>query len=159
MEATETTHRSSFFGLIGHWRQEVMRLIRQEIQLAKAEMMEKVSKMMRNAIYAAAGGIVALIGAELLFLGIGVIAGYGFTKLGWEPGLAYAAGIGGVGILVAIIGMAFLMKGIKAFNAKVSHRNRLSTPCANSPAKDPRRRSTSKKRRRQTQRQWASQEP
>jgi hypothetical protein len=119
METTsETTHRSSFFGLITHWRQEVMRLIRQEVQLAKAEIMEKVSKMMRNAIYAAAGGVVALIGAELLFLGVGVVAGYGFTKLGWDTGLAYAAGIGGMGILVAVIGVAFLMKGISAFNAK-----------------------------------------
>jgi hypothetical protein len=118
METTETTHRSSFFGLIGHWKQEVMRLIREEVKLAKTEIMEKVSKMMRNAIYAAAGGVVALIGAEILFIGCGVVAGYGFTKLGWETGLAYAAGIGGVGILVVIIGVAFLMKGIKAFNAK-----------------------------------------
>src|SRR3954452_1203440 len=115
---TETTHKSSFFGLVGHLRQEVMRLIRQEIQLAKTEIMEKVSKMMRNAIFAAAGGVVALIGAELLFLGVGVVAGYGFTKLGWDPGLSYAAGIGGMGILVAIIGVAFLMKGISAFSAK-----------------------------------------
>ncbi len=105
METTETTHRSSFFGLLGHWRHEVMRLIREEVQLAKTEIMEKVSKMMRNAIYAAAGGIVALIGAELLFLGIGVVAGYGFTKLGWDPGLSYAVGIGGMGILVALIGV------------------------------------------------------
>lgn len=115
---TETIHRSSFFGLVGHLRQEVMRLIRQEVQLAKTEMMEKVSKMMRNAAFAAAGGIVALIGAELLFLGIGVVAGYGLTKLGWDMGLSYAVGIGGMGILVAIIGAAFLMKGIKAFSAK-----------------------------------------
>lgn len=118
METTESTHRSSFFGLIGHLRHEVMRLIRQEIQLAKAEIMEKISKAMRNAIFAAAGGVVALIGAELLFLGIGVVAGYGFTKLGWDPGLSYAVGIGGMGILVAIIGAAFLMKGISAFTAK-----------------------------------------
>jgi hypothetical protein len=118
METTETTHKFSFFGLIGHLRQEVMRLIRQEIQLAKAEIMEKVSKMMRNAIFAATGGIVALIGAELLFIGIGVIAGYGFTKLGWDTGVAYAAGLGGMGILVVIVGVAFLMKGISAFNAK-----------------------------------------
>lgn len=115
---TETTHRSSFFGLIGHLRQEVMRLIRQEIQLAKTEIMEKVSKMTRNAIFAAAGGIVALIGAELLFLGIGVVGGWGLTKLGWDPGLSYAVGIGGMGLIVAIIGAAFLMKGISAFNAK-----------------------------------------
>jgi hypothetical protein len=118
METTETTHRSSFFGLIGHWRQEVMRLIRDEVQLAKTEIMEKVSKMMRNAIYAAAGGVVALIGIELLFLGIGVVAGYGLTQLGWDTGLSYAVGVGGMGILVAIIGVAFLMKGINAFNAK-----------------------------------------
>jgi hypothetical protein len=95
-----------------------MRLIRQEIQLAKAEIMEKISKATRNAIFAAAGGVVALIGAELLFLGIGVVAGYGFTKLGWDIGLSYAAGIGGMGILVALIGAAFLMKGINAFTAK-----------------------------------------
>lgn len=118
METTETTHRGSFFGLIGHWKQEVMRLISEEVKLAKTEIMEKVSKMMRNAIYAAVGGVVALIGAEVLFIGCGVVAGYGFTQLGWDPGLAYAAGIGGVGILVAIIGTALLMKGIKAFNAK-----------------------------------------
>jgi len=118
METTETTHRSSFFGLIGHLRQEVMRLIRQEVQLAKTEIIEKISKMARNAIFAAAGGVVALIGAELLFLGVGVVAGYGFTKLGWDTGLSYAAGIGGMGILVAIIGVAFLMKGISAFSAK-----------------------------------------
>lgn len=118
MEATETTHRSSFFGLIGHLRQEVMRLIRQEVQLAKTEIMEKVSKMMRNAMFAAAGGVVALIGAEVLFIGMGVAAGYGFVQLGLEPGLAYSAGIGGMGILVVLIGVAFLMKGIKAFTAK-----------------------------------------
>ncbi|MGZ4963978.1 MAG: phage holin family protein [Limisphaerales bacterium] len=118
METTETTHRGSFFGLLGHWRHEVMRLIQEEVKLAKTEIMEKVSKMMRNAIYAAAGGVVALIGAELLFLGIGVVAGYGLTKLGWDTGLSYAVGIGGMGIIVALIGAAFLMKGIKAFNAK-----------------------------------------
>jgi hypothetical protein len=115
---TETTHRGSFFGLIGHLRQEVMRLIRQEIQLAKTEIMEKISKMTRNAMFAAAGGVVALIGAELLFIGIGVVAGYGFTQLGWDTGLSYAAGLGGMGILVVIVGVAFLMKGIHAFTAK-----------------------------------------
>jgi hypothetical protein len=118
MECTEPTQRGSFFGLIGHLRQEVVKLIRQEIQLAKTEIMEKISKMARNAIFVAAGGIVALIGAEVIFLGCGVVAGYGFTKLGWDPGLSYAAGIGGVGILVAIIGTAVLMKGISAFTAK-----------------------------------------
>lgn len=118
METTETTQRSSFFGLIGHLRQEVMRLIRQEIQLAKTEAIEKVSKMKRNAILAATGGIFALMAAELLFVAIGVIAGYGFTRLGWDTGPAYAAGMGCMGILVAIVGGAFLMKGIKGFSAK-----------------------------------------
>jgi ElaB/YqjD/DUF883 family membrane-anchored ribosome-binding protein len=118
METTETTQRSSFFGLIGHLRHEVVRLIRQEIQLAKTEMIEKVSKMARNAGFAAAGGIVALIGAELLFIGMGIAGGYGLIQLGLDPGLAYSAGIGGMGILIAIIGTALLMKGIKAFTAK-----------------------------------------
>src|SRR3954462_11986872 len=115
---TEATQRGSFFGLVGPLRQEVMRLIRQEIQLAKTEIMEKVSQMMRNAIFAAAGGVVALIGAEVLFIGLGVLGGWGLTKLGWDPALSYAAGIGGMGIIVMIIGVAFLMKGINAFTAE-----------------------------------------
>jgi hypothetical protein len=117
METSSTT-RGSFFGLIGHFRQEVMRLIRQEVELAKTEIMEKVSKMMRNAVFAAAGGMIALLGAELLCIGIGVIIGYAIQQAGLEPGLSYAIGIGGFGIVIALIGAAFLMKGIKAFNAK-----------------------------------------
>jgi hypothetical protein len=118
METTQTTHRTSFFGLIGHLREEVMRLIRQEVQLAKTEIMEKVSKIARNSIFAAAGGIVALMGAEVLMIGIGIFIGYGLIQAGWDTTIAYASGLAIMGLLVVIVGVAFLMKGINAFTAK-----------------------------------------
>ena len=53
-----TVSRIPFFSLLGNLREELKRLISEEIKLAKAELGEKVSFFGKNAIVLAVGGLV-----------------------------------------------------------------------------------------------------
>lgn len=84
---------------------ETRTLVRQEVSLAKTELTEKATFVGKNAAYAAAGGMVVLMGALPIIAGI-VIA------LGHVIGYATSAFI--VGVVLIIIGAVLTMKAIKA---------------------------------------------
>lgn len=106
---------TSLIGLFKNFRQEFVSLIKQEIQLAKTEMSEKVSHAVRNAIGIAIGGFIAYAGVIVLLIGLGCLVAFAFQRLDISPLLAFAAGMGTVGLLIAAIGFALIMKGKSAF--------------------------------------------
>lgn len=108
--------RTSVFGLVKNLSSEITTFVRQEINLAKTEISEKLSKMGSNAVTLAIGGFVAYAGVIVLLLGLGALAAWGLEKAGLDTFIAGAVGIAGVGLLVVIIGVVMLMKGIKAFS-------------------------------------------
>jgi uncharacterized membrane protein YqjE len=92
--------------LFGQLTQDMTLLVRQEVQLARTEMTEKLSRLTRNLISVGAGGFVAYLGGlalmAALILGIRDLA---------NISLAWSALI--VGAILAIIGYVMLQRGLK----------------------------------------------
>ncbi len=105
-----------FMNLVGDLQTDVKTLIKKEIELAKAEMGEKVSAMGRNAAFAAAGGVLALMAAFMLLLGLGAIFARLLVAAGLSPGAAYFVAYMGLALVLGGVGYALLHKGISAFS-------------------------------------------
>jgi hypothetical protein len=104
-------------GLFRELSQSVKAFIREELQLAKSEMSEKVSCYGRNATSVAIGGAVAYAGLIVLLGGVGILVGWAFRHTHLDPALANVIGLGGVGLVVVLVGAALVLKGIKAFSS------------------------------------------
>ncbi len=115
---TETAGKSSssLLTLFRTLTGDTKTLIRQEIQLAKTEISEKLAMVGRNTVSVAMGGFVAYAGLIVLLIGLGWLIGYALSTAGLNPMLASFIGIGGMGLVILLIGVILLMKGVKAFS-------------------------------------------
>lgn len=93
-------------------------LIRQEVQLAKTELSEKLSKMGKNAAMLAVGGFVAYAGAIVFLIGLGWLLGWAMEKAGLEASLARFIGLAAMGLVVAVVGYIILNKALKALSGE-----------------------------------------
>jgi hypothetical protein len=91
--------------LFGQLTQDLSLLVRQETQLAKVEIQEKISRASRNLVSLAAGGVVALIGGLALVTAIILLL---VDPIGLEPWLAALL----VGALLAGGGYVLLRGGL-----------------------------------------------
>lgn len=103
-------------GLIRELRDEAKLFVKQEFELARNEMLEKISAYRRNAVALVIGGVAAYAGVIVLLGGLGVLAGFGFQKLDLDPALAMFIGLAAVGLLTVIIGGLMVLKAIKGFS-------------------------------------------
>lgn len=91
--------------LFGQLSQDMTMLVRQEVQLARAEMSEKLSRLTANLVSVVAGGFVAYVGAlalvAALILALNDVAGIS----PWVSALI-------VGAALAIAGYAMLRRGL-----------------------------------------------
>ena len=110
------TSGTSLFGLIGHFRDEVKSLIRNEIQLAKTEISEKLAKFGRNAVALAIGGVSAFAGLIMLLAGLSSLLSYAFESLGMSRSLAFFLGALIIGLLAALTGFILITKAAKTFS-------------------------------------------
>ena len=110
--------RNSVFGLVRNLTAEAKTFIRQEVQLAKTEISEKISLMGRNAASLAIGGFVAYAGVIVFLIGLGSLLAYVFVTAGLQPFLAGFVGFAIIGLLVAGIGYAFVAKALKTFSTE-----------------------------------------
>ena len=92
--------------LFGHLTQDLSLLLRQETQLAKSEIQEKISRASRDVISLAAGGVVALIGVFALTAAVILLL---VDPVGLEPWLAALL----VGLLLAGGGYMMLRGGLR----------------------------------------------
>ncbi len=110
-----TPRTEKFMNLVGDLQTDIKTLIKKEIELAKAEMGEKVSAMGRNAAFAAAGGVLGLMAAFLLLLGLGAIIARLLELAGLSPGTAYFIGYLGLALVLGAVAYALVMKAMHAF--------------------------------------------
>ena len=82
---------------------ETSTLVRQEVQLAKAELTHSATEAGRGVAMLAAGGLVAYAG--LLFLLLAIV--YGLIETGMDPWLSALI----VGLVVLAIGAVLLLRG------------------------------------------------
>lgn len=109
---------NSIIDLVKEITVQVRALVREEVQLVKAELTEKATKLGKDATGIAIGGMVAYAGL-ILFLGaLGILAAFGLQKLGLPPALAEFVGLGAVGFIVMATGTALLLAGIKAIKTE-----------------------------------------
>jgi hypothetical protein len=101
---------SGLFRALSH---NVKLFLREEVELVKREMTEKISCYIRNVLALAIGGFVAYAGLIVLLGGLGMLLSLAFQKMGLDAPLAQGAGLGAIGLLVILVGVAMLLKGMK----------------------------------------------
>lgn len=106
----------SVFGLADQFRQEVAALVKDEVRLAKVETGEKVAYLKRNGIALGIGVFISFAGLVLVSLALGRLLALGFLGLGWSEPLANFVGIATAGLVIAVIGLVFLLKGVKTIS-------------------------------------------
>lgn len=102
-------------GLIRELRDDMTALVRQEVELSKHEVSEKISRLTRNAIFLLAGSIVAFLGTIYVVTALNqavsdwlIIGGLAAVTVQWLAPLIVGGG-------VLIIGGLFLFKAIRGF--------------------------------------------
>lgn len=101
---TVNRNERSVGDLFGELSQEMSTLVRQEVQLAKAEMSQKASRVGKDLGFLAVGGAVAYAG--FLALLAAAILALALILPGWAAALI-------VGVVVAAIGFFLVRKGLK----------------------------------------------
>ena len=99
----QTRDERSLGDLFSDLARETSTLVRQEVQLAKAELTHSATEAARGVAMLAAGGLVAYAG--LLFILLAIV--YGLIETGMDPWLAALL----VGLVVAAIGAVLLLRG------------------------------------------------
>jgi putative superfamily III holin-X len=92
--------------LFGQLSQDMTLLVRQEVQLARTEMTEKISRVTTNLVSVGAGGIVVYLGGLALMAAL-ILAVRDLANIS----LAWSALI--VGGILAIVGYVMLQRGLK----------------------------------------------
>lgn len=107
-------HRTerSLTDLIKELRDETTLLIREEIELAKLEMSEKVSRVARNGGYLAGGALFAFAGLIVLLMAASAGVYVGLVAAGLENAMAGWLAPLIVGGIAVVIGYAFMQKAI-----------------------------------------------
>jgi hypothetical protein len=91
--------------LFGQLSQDMTMLVRQEVQLARAEMSEKLSRLTANLVSVIAGGFVFYVGALALVAAL-ILALHDLASISpWVSALI-------VGAVLAIAGYAMLRRGL-----------------------------------------------
>ena len=101
-----TAEERSIGELFGELSQDVAMLVRQEAQLAKTEMQQKLSKVTSDLVSLAAGGVVALVGGLALTAAVILLL---VDPVGMKPWLAALL----VGAVLGIVGWVLLQRGMK----------------------------------------------
>jgi len=105
---SEPSSSHSLPTLLRELRDETTTLLRQEVALAKTELNENVSHLVRHSLQIAIGGLVAYAGLIVLLIGLGHLIGAIVVRAGIDPGVATWIAPAMVGLVVAIIGWAML---------------------------------------------------
>ncbi len=103
--ASNTSDTRSLGELFASLSKDTTTLVRQEIELAKTEISEKVSNAVKNVAVLVVGGAVAYAALILILAAVAV----GLAQI-MEPWLAVLI----VGVVVAIIGLLLVQKGLSA---------------------------------------------
>ena len=101
-----TAEERSIGELFGELSQDVTLLVRQEAQLAKTEMQQKLSKITTDIVSLGTGGVVALVGGLALTAALILLL---IDPIGLKPWLAALL----VGAALGIVGWVLLQRGLK----------------------------------------------
>lgn len=119
--------RKGISDLINHIRSELRLLLKEEIQLAKTEMSEKLSRLKRNLLLVIAGAISADTAAIFLLVGVVTLIALGLQTTGLSPLLSVGLGAIAVFLLVGTTGYLLVRKGVAALGESLLPEKTLQT--------------------------------
>jgi hypothetical protein len=102
--------------LIDDIRSELRLLLKEDVQLAKTEMSEKLSRLKRNLLLVVAGAISAYTAVIFLLIGVATLIALGLQAKGLSPLLAVGLGAIAVFALVGAAGYILMAKGVAALS-------------------------------------------
>ncbi|HTO03841.1 MAG TPA: phage holin family protein [Opitutus sp.] len=114
MNPDTTAQSNSIPGLLRELRDDAGTLLKQQVTLAKVELKENVSRLGGHLAKVAVGGVVTLVGATVLLIGLGQLLGVLLEAAGLSDDTAQWLGPVIIGLVVAVIGWALLSKAKKA---------------------------------------------
>lgn len=100
--------------LVKDLKHQAQTFIREEFQLAKTELTQKLTSVGKDAISIAIGGVLAYAGLIVFLGGLGVLLAWAFEKLGLSPYFSLFLGLGIMGFLVLGAGAAMALAGVAA---------------------------------------------
>jgi hypothetical protein len=110
-----TAAQPSVLGLTRNLVGEIKNFTRQELALFKAEVSEKISSLGKNAVSLAIGGFVAYAGLLVFLIGLGYLLTFAFEAAGLSQLMATFVGMAVIGLLVMLVGAAFIAKALSSF--------------------------------------------
>jgi hypothetical protein len=96
----ELREERTFGELLGQLSQDLTLLMRQELQLAKTEISEKISRATSDAVSLAAGGLVAYAGALALVAGILLVLNQVMGLAAWLAAVLVSLALGIIGFVM-----------------------------------------------------------
>jgi hypothetical protein len=96
----ELREERTFGELLGQLSQDLTLLMRQELQLAKTEISEKISRATSDAVSLAAGGVVAYAGALALVAGIILVLNQVMGLAAWLAAVLVSLALGIIGFVM-----------------------------------------------------------
>jgi hypothetical protein len=111
---------NSLSELIKDFKEEAKTFVKQEVQLAKTEISEKVSALRTNAVTLVIGGFLAYAGLIVLLAALGMLLARFFEKMGLDSTLALCLGLGTMALLILAIGGIMIGKAISGFKESSS---------------------------------------
>jgi hypothetical protein len=102
--------------LLKEFGREAKSFIRQEIQLVKTEMTEKLSHFGGDAALLGIGAAAAYVGFIVILFALSLLATLGFQQLKLESSAAMAAGFGAIGVITITVGAVVLLVSLKTFS-------------------------------------------
>jgi hypothetical protein len=113
--------------LIDDIRSELRLLLKEEVQLAKTEMSEKLSRLKRNLILVVAGAISAYTAVIFLLIGVATLIALGLQATGLSLLLSVGLGAIAVFVLVGAAGHILMAKGVAALDESLMPEKTLQT--------------------------------
>lgn len=114
---SETPSSPSIVTLLQTLRDDTMRLLNQELALAKAELKTNAADVGKHATEIATGGLVVFAGAVVLLIGLGQLLGLLLVRAGLDAALAVWLAPTLLGLLVGIIGWSMIARAKRGFEA------------------------------------------
>ena len=113
----EAAGKKSIADLLKDLRDESQQLFRQEVELVKAEVGQKVSRAKSNAIWLAAGGVLLAAAGLFALLTVAWLIG-GLLALVMPNVLAVCIGLAVVALVTGVVGYVLLKKALDGFAAQ-----------------------------------------
>jgi hypothetical protein len=109
--------QKSVLSLIHQLSEDAKVALRKELELAKAEISEKLAKYGVHAAVVGAAGLLAYAGLIVLLICLAILISLGLKKAGVDQMLAIVLGLGFVALLVMAVGATFAFLAIKKLKA------------------------------------------